>query len=89
MLADQNKGVGSNPEYMTLMKELRKLKGIEQKNIQLQQDNEKYWTESSLKDKEIIELKAQIKSLESNQDGLDKLKQDKKILQEKLKKTEK
>ncbi len=89
MLADQSKGVGSTPEYMTLMKELRKLKGIEQKNIQLQQDNEKYWTENSLKDKEIIELKAQIKSLESNQDGLEKLKQDKKVLQEKLKKAEK
>lgn len=63
VLADQSKGLSTNAEYISLTKELRKLKGIEQKNIQLQQDNEKYWSENNLKDKEIIELKAQIKSL--------------------------
>jgi hypothetical protein len=68
------------------MKELRKLRGIEQKNIQLQQDNDKYWAEINKKDKEIIEMKAQMKTMEENQESIDKLKSDKKALQDKIKK---
>lgn len=33
------------------MKELRKLRGVEEKNVKLQQDNQKYWDEISKKDK--------------------------------------
>lgn len=57
-----------------MMKELRKLRGIEQKNLQLQQDNEKYWGEINKKDKDIIELRAQVKALEENQETIEKLK---------------
>lgn len=70
VMADQNKGMANNADYNALMKELRKLRGVEQKNIQLQQDNEKYWAEISKKDKEIIELKAEVKSLEENQETI-------------------
>lgn len=41
------------------------------------------------KDKEIIQLKGQLKMLEDNQESIDKLKADKKTLQEKIKKIEK
>ena len=41
--ADQNKNLADNPEYASLMKELRKLRGVEEKNVKLQQDNQKYW----------------------------------------------
>jgi hypothetical protein len=49
--ADQNKNIADNPEYASLMKELRKLRGVEEKNVKLQQDNQKYWDEISKKDK--------------------------------------
>lgn len=39
VLAEGPKGLADNPEYISLMKELRKLRGVEQKNIQLQSDN--------------------------------------------------
>lgn len=86
---DQSKGLAGNAQYNSLMKEVRKLRGVQQKNVQLQQDNQKYWADLNKKDKDIIELKAQIKTLEENQDSIDKLKQDKRQLQDKLKKTEK
>jgi hypothetical protein len=87
-LVDQRKGAIDNAEYITLTKELRKLRGVEQRNIQLQQENEKYWGEISKKDKEIIELRAQIRIGEENQDSIDKVKQEKKTLQDKVKKLE-
>lgn len=71
------------------MKELRRLKGIEERSLQLKADNEKYWDELAKKDKDIIQLKGQIKLLEDNQESIDKLKADKKSLQEKIKKIEK
>ena len=71
------------------MNELRKLRGVEEKNIQLKNDNEKYWEDLNKKDKEIIQLKGQIKLLEDNQESIDKLKTDKKALLDKIRKLEK
>lgn len=71
------------------MNELRKLRGVEEKNIQLKNDNEKYWEDLNKKDKEIIQLKGQIKLLQDNQESIDKLKTDKKSLLDKIRKLEK
>ena len=38
-VADHSRGVTDNAEHAALMKELRKLRGVEQKNLQLKQDN--------------------------------------------------
>lgn len=85
-MASQSKGITDNPDYITLMNELRKLRGVEEKNIQLKNDNEKYWEDLNKKDKEIIQLKGQIKLLEDNQESIDKLKTDKKALLDKIRK---
>ena len=71
------------------MNELRKLRGIEQKYFQVQSDNQKYWEQINKKDKEIIQLKGQIKLLEDNLQSIDKFKADKKSMQQKIRKLEK
>ena len=72
-----------------MMKEIRKLRGVEQKYTQLQQDYDKLWSESSKKDKDVIELRGKVKVLEENQDEIHKLKLDKKNIADKNKKLEK
>ena len=86
---DLRKGKNQSPESNAMMKEIRKLKGVEQKYTQLQQDYDKLWSESSKKDKDVIELRGKVKVLEENQEEIHKLKLDKKNIADKNKKLEK
>ena len=89
VMHEPSKGIVNNAEYQTLIKDLRKLKGVEQRCLQLTNDNEKHWEELSKRDKEIIQLKNRVAVLEDELSGQERLKADKKLLQEKVKRLEK